>query len=145
MQRGDQDPTSSRSLPPRPAKRPHPRHWLTSGRQTTAKPLNSVIEPWVNVDGDVAAINRGEAVRRGDQYAVNGRTYQLKPSGTLFPVSGDGIHTLRRGAFNALGVYNQFGLSAEAEEFLDRMKIAAAEREVARMVWQAGHTGEHEG
>lgn len=129
----------SRNMPPHTARKPHPRHRLARVTQTTtAKPMNSVIEPWVDINEDVAAINRGEAQRQGETYTVHGRTYRLKPSGTLYPVSGVGIHPLRRGAFNALGVYNQFGLSPRAEELLDTMKVNKSERDAARIAWQAG-------
>lgn len=128
------------NLPPRPALPPNPRHRLTSVKEGTfPKAINSVIEPWVDVAADVAAINPGEAVRQGDAFTVNGRTYRLKPNGRLFPVAGSGIHQLGRGAFKALGVYNRYGISPRAEEFLDLQALEPAEREAARAAWRAGH------
>jgi hypothetical protein len=75
------------------------------------------------MDADVAAINRGEAVRSGDDYLIDGRTYRVKPDGTAFPVSGTGVHRLDRGAFRALGVYDVHGLMEVAERMLDAMAM----------------------
>jgi hypothetical protein len=57
--------------------------------------------------------------------------------GTLYPISGEGFHQLSRGAFKALGVYNQFGDSAQAAEILDRMGATPADREAALAAWRA--------
>jgi hypothetical protein len=99
--------------------------------------MNSVVESWVDMDADVAAINRGQAVRAGDDYTVNGRTYRLKPDGTTFPVTGVGVHQLDRGAFRALGVYNVHGLTNVAERILDAMAMEPAAREAARRAYLA--------
>jgi hypothetical protein len=113
---------------------------LLAVRQNTyVRPLNSVIEPTVDVTADVGAINRGEALRRGDTYSINGRTYRLEPTGRLYPIAGSGIHPLSRDAFKALGVYNQFGLSPRAEEILDQMGKLPVDRAAARAAWHAGH------
>jgi hypothetical protein len=128
------------NLPPRPVRAPHPRHRLLAVRQNTyVRPLNSVIEPTVDVTADIGAINRGEALRHGDIYAVNGRTYRLEPAGRLYPIAGPGIHPLNRDAFKALGVYNRFGLTSRAEDILDQMGKSPADRAAARVVWHAGH------
>src|SRR5687767_13279006 len=75
-------PGSPRSLPPRPARMPHRRHILAKVDQHTwAKAENTVIETWVDVRADIDAINRGDAVRRGETYEINGRQYQVKPDG----------------------------------------------------------------
>lgn len=89
--------------------------------------------------GDVAAINRGEAIRRGEQYLVNGRRYVMEATGRLYPVDGVGLRPLSRAAYKALGVYNTFGMSARAEGILDAMKVGENERIPARAAWQAGH------
>ena len=86
---------------------------------------------------DVAAINRGDAVRSGDTYVVNERTYRVKPDGKAFPVSGVGVHQLDRGSFRALGVYNVHGLSFAAESILDRMNVNPRARELARVAYLA--------
>ncbi|MBI4493028.1 MAG: hypothetical protein HY690_09565 [Chloroflexi bacterium] len=102
------------------------------------KKVNGVIEPWVDVASDIAAINRGEAVRQGSIYLINGRQYGLETSGRAYPIAGPGIHRLSRGAFKALGVYNTFGQTARAEAILDAMPISEEERVPARVVRQAG-------
>ncbi|HET7037471.1 MAG TPA: hypothetical protein VFI42_17430 [Thermomicrobiaceae bacterium] len=93
----------------------------------------------MNVAADVAAINRGDALRDGDRYLVSGRRYGIKATGRLFPIDGPGFHRLDRGAFKALGVYNRFGLSARAEAILDAQDMAEAAREQARVAWRAEH------
>ena len=115
---------------------PHERHLLTKVRQTTVrKARNSVIAPWVNVRGDIDAINRGEAERHGGVFTVNGRTYGVDPNGTAFPMFGPGIHELDRGAYRALGVYNQFGLAPRAEQVLDLERITPEQRRRALTAW----------
>jgi hypothetical protein len=89
------------------------------------------------MDADIAAINRGEAIRHGQTYIVNDRIYGLDPSGVAYPISGPGIHVLDRGAFKALGVYNRFGESARAEEILDAMGVQAASRAAALTAWRS--------
>lgn len=86
---------------------------------------------------DIAAINRGDAIRTGETYVVNGRTYRVKPDGKAFPVSGVGVHRLDRGAFRALGVYNVHGLSPMAESILDRMGVTQRARDTARVAYLA--------
>src|SRR5438067_1995807 len=113
---------SGPGLPPWAVRAPHPRHRLARVTQRSrAKPLNTVIASWVDVPADIIAINAGEANRRGDLYEIKGRTYGIEPSGTAYPVSGPGIRSLDRAAYRALGVYNRFGLTARAEQILNRM------------------------
>ena len=122
-------------------RRPHERHDLAKVTpRTRAKALNTVIEPGVDVDADVAAINAGLAVQQGDRFIVNGRTYGIEPMNRLYPIRGPGSHQLGRGAFRALGVYNRFGSSAEAETILDRMEIRPEERLAALNAWMARGT-----
>ena len=65
-------------------KSPNPRHYLTRVKQnSTAKAINTVIEPSVDVAGDVVAINRGLAEKIGDKFIINNRIYAVKPNGTL--------------------------------------------------------------
>lgn len=130
------EPSRNPNLPPRPVRRPVDRHYFNRIKQGShARRVNSVIDPRVDVAADVAAINRGEAVRVGDAYTVNGRTYGLEASGTLFPKLGDGIHLLNRGAYQALGVYLTLGQTDGAEYVLRRMhNVGPAEREAALAV-----------
>jgi len=131
------------NLPPRRVRALHPRHRLASVTQKTrAKPMNSVIEPTVDVAADVAAINQGRAARQGDVFTFNERRYRLEPGGRVYPVDGPGVHQLPRGAFRALGVYNRFGHAIRAETILDEMGIIPVEREAARRAWRAGQRQE---
>jgi hypothetical protein len=119
---------------------PASRHQLRSVKQGTyARDLNTVIEPGVDVAGDIAAINRGLAKRIGNTFEINGRSYGVKEGGTLYPISGPGFHQLNRGAFQALGVLNKFGNTPIAMEILSKMKnVGPAEIDAALRAWRAG-------
>ncbi len=110
-------------------------------QRTLTKETNSVVEPRVDVNADIAAIRAGRAdigrTPGGEvSYRVNGRTYGAHSNGTLYPIEGDGIHVLGRGAFKALGVYNQHGNTTRAAQILDNMGIGATERRKALSVWE---------
>ena len=116
---------------------PHARHTATRVKQgTVAKNLNTVIEPGVDVAGDVAAINAGKATRVKGNWVVNGRTYGVEEGGRLFPIEGSGFHQLSRGAFKALGVFNKFGNTPRAAEILSLMKATEADKAAALRVWE---------
>jgi hypothetical protein len=104
-------------------------------QKTVAKNKNTVIEPGVDVAGDVAAIRSGLATRSGDTFSINGRVYGSH-DGTLFPISGQGFHQLDRGAFKALGVFNKFGNSSRAGQILDNMGISSGARDAALKAWR---------
>jgi hypothetical protein len=134
---GDKEPTETPENTPKPTgkgideanlKAPAPRHKAASVKmKTVAKTDNTVIEPGVDVAGDVAAIRGGKVPRIKGEYTANGRIYGAH-DGTLFPISGPGFHYLTRAQFKALGVYNEFGNTARAAEILENMGIAAADR-----------------
>jgi hypothetical protein len=125
------------ATPPGGLREPAQRHYAARVRQkTVAKNKNTVIEPGVDVRGDVAAINAGRAQRIRGEYHVNGRVYG-EHDGTLYPIRGDGFHELDRGAFKALGIYNQFGETFRATEILDKMGIDQGARDAALAVWRA--------
>ncbi len=121
---------------------PAARHYAQQvDQRTLAKDINSVIESRVDVKADIAAIRAGHArVGRtpgGEvSYTINGRTYGAHANGTLYPMQGDGIHVLDRGAFKALGVYNQVGNTPRAAQILDYMRIGTAERAKALDIWK---------
>jgi hypothetical protein len=132
-------PEAINHAPAEPFRAPARRHDLNGVRQkTVAKEWNTVVEPGVDVAGDVRAINEGRAVRNGDTYQVNGRTYGHH-DGVLYPMDGPGFHRLDRAAFKALGVYNEFGLTPRAEDILNRMGMAPEARAQARAAYEAGH------
>jgi len=127
------------NLPPRRVTPPNKdRHRIARiDQRTRARATTSVVESWVDLAGDVAAINRGEAIRQGETYYINGRTHRVKANGTAFPVSGDGVHRLDRGAFRALGVYNVHGLTEFSESILDRMGSTSEARAAAHLAYLA--------
>jgi uncharacterized protein DUF4157 len=117
---------------------PARRHWAATVNQSTvAKNLNTVIEPGVDVAGDVAGIQTGKAARVNGNYVIDGRTYGVH-DGTLYPISGPGFHQLNRGAFQALGVLNKFGNTPQAHGILGRMKnVGPVELDAALKAWSA--------
>jgi hypothetical protein len=96
-----------------------------------------VVESWVDLPADIDAINRGQATRNGNRFSINGREYVSKGDGGSYPVSGPGVHQLGRGAFKALGVYNELGMTHAAERQLDLQGIRPEEREDAARAWLA--------
>ena len=128
-------------IPNPPLRPPNRRHNInTVNQKTVAKEMNTMIEPGIDVAGDVAAINAGKATREGNTFIVNGRTYGMH-DGILYPISGPGFHQLERGAFKALGVYNVFGDTPKAAEILDKMGMSEAHRQTALNAWRAGQGG----
>jgi hypothetical protein len=115
---------------------PARRHWAsTVNQKTVAKNMNTVIEPGVDVAADVAEIQSGRVTRVKGNYVVHGRMYGIH-DGTLYPISGPGLHQLSRGAFRALGVFNKFGDTPQAYTFLAEMKnVGPAEVEAGLKVW----------
>jgi hypothetical protein len=143
LQRSSEDHTTQGGghIPNPPLRSPNRRHNINSVNQkTVAKEMNTMIEPGVNVEDDVATINAGKATREGNTFIVNGRTYGMH-DGILYPISGPGFHQLDRGAFKALGVYNVFEDTPRAAEILNRMGISDAHRQTALNVWRIGQGG----
>lgn len=101
------------------------------------KNKNTVAEPHVDMNADVAAINRGEGVRQGNLFTVNGRTYELVNGDHLVPNSGPGFHDLNRGEFDALGVFNKFG-DTETSRSIARNVAGEAGAKRALDVWRLG-------
>lgn len=134
------DPKQERNRPRIPARPPSDRHYLNRlTAKTRVNEQNTLIGPAVNVRADIEAINDGRAVRLGELFLVNGRTYQQEPDGIVFPVAGSGIYTgIRRGvmyALHALARYN--GPTPEAEyEIFRHPAISPEDRERAIELWQ---------
>jgi SPP1 gp7 family putative phage head morphogenesis protein len=127
-----------RGVPKTPLKTPNPRHRLEKVLpRSPAKPTNTVVESWDVVQQDIAAINRGEGERQGNCWAINGRTYGVEKGGRCYPISGPGFHVLDRVAYKALGMYNKYGLTSEAERMLDRWDCPQEARRVARAAYEA--------
>ena len=103
---------------------------------TPAKERNTVVLPGVDTDADIAAIKSGRARHvRDNLYEVNDRTYGLEtPSGTVYPVKGDGFVELNRLQFTALkGLLAYGGDRAAAEK---DPKIARFRRHMTDQTWE---------
>ncbi|BCJ52514.1 hypothetical protein Asp14428_39890 [Actinoplanes sp. NBRC 14428] len=88
-----------------PLRPPNSRHNLDSIRpKNPAKDRNAVVLPGTDVAGDLADISAGRGTWRPEvnRYEVNGRTYAVEASGTVFPVSGPGLVNLSRSEYKVL-------------------------------------------
>jgi hypothetical protein len=104
------------------------------------KVQNSLIEPWVDVQADIDAINAGDgfydpATRR---VWVNGRLYGLHDSGTTFPIEGEGIIPVNRPTFKALTILRRYnGVNAHSEHEIARDPVVGAtDRDQAIRIWR---------
>lgn len=114
------------------------RHSIRNVKQGgVKKAVNTVAEPGIDMNADVALINAGEGTRSGNLFTVNGRTYELVNGDHLVPHSGPGFHTLSRGEFDALGVFNKFGDTPQARAIAE--KVAGAQGAARALdVWRLG-------
>lgn len=123
-------------FPPRPLSVPNKRHRIDriglASRKSQGTLLNSVVESWVDMDADIAAINRGEGRRDGEHFWIHERRYFVKQDGGSYPVAGPGVHQVSGGAYEALKLYNAYGVSEETERRLQRIGLSAEDRAVAR-------------
>lgn len=91
-----------------PLKPPHPRHNLDSIRpKNPSKEVNTVVLPGTDVQKDLDDIAAGRATwdPNRQRYEVNGRTYAVEPTGTVFPEAGPGLVQLNRAEYGALKEY----------------------------------------
>ena len=139
MMTGSRTGGSSGEKPKTPLKPPADRHWFNRIKEKSpAKEKTSVAEPWVDMKADTEQINSGQAVRKGDKFIVNGRTYG-QHDGTLYPESGPGIHPLDREAFKAFKMYKKFGNTPEAERYLNAMhNVTESQKAAGLAAWNAG-------
>jgi hypothetical protein len=106
--------------------------------------VNTVAMPWVDFGQDLTDILAGLGIRDGNRFEVNGRSYVMEGEGRLCPLSGDGLIQLGRGAYRALGMYNDWGLTETAEVRVDRARIQEGDRQAARQIWLGLHTWRQE-
>ncbi len=98
---------------------PGKRHYFSKiNKSSPPKDLNTIIDPSVNVELDVKAINAGNAKKVGNDYVINGRTYGVTSNGELFPKTGTGFYQLNRGEYKALKLLKQFGNTERGMEIL---------------------------
>ena len=129
-----------RMKPDPPLLAPGRRHVIARVRYRPLKVtrVNTVFEPQVDVQRDVAAINAGDAAFDGQTYAINGRSYRFH-DGRLYPVQGTGLIQLSATAYRILGVYNAFGDTDDATRLIGFMRGASDEdRAEAYRVWMLG-------
>lgn len=123
-------PTERQGIPRVPERR-HYADRLTARSQRHPNE-NTVIMPWVDVMADVQAIRDGLAIRDGNTFVVNGRTYVLEPNRRLFPRDGEGFHRLSRAAYRALALYNDPELRIGPDRMLDLEDVGEDDRALAR-------------
>nr|WP_146218454.1 hypothetical protein [Micromonospora acroterricola] len=82
------------------------------------KEVNTVVLPGTDVAKDLDDIAAGRARWDPDRqrYEVNGRTYAVEPSGTVFPEAGPGLEQLSRAEYGALKEYISAGGDIEKAE-----------------------------
>jgi hypothetical protein len=88
-----------------PLKPPNNRHNLNNVRPNSpSKQGNTVVLPGTDVAGDLDDIAAGRANWNADRncYEVNGRSYGVEASGTVYPISGPGFVNLSRPEYKVL-------------------------------------------
>ncbi|MFC3496035.1 hypothetical protein [Glycomyces rhizosphaerae] len=139
---GGGQPPSARTAASGPAASTEPtrvgkRHLLNRiGLNSPAKEKNTVVLPRVDTDRDIAAIKSGHARHlRDNLYEVNDRIYGLEtPSGTVYPVKGDGFVAMDKLQFTALkGLVAYNGDRGAAEQ---DPKIARFRRHMTDETWE---------
>ncbi|MGC4189859.1 MAG: hypothetical protein QM589_01315 [Thermomicrobiales bacterium] len=122
---------------------PADRHFITRFRKDSpSKQVTTLIEPRVDVHGDIERIREGYATRifvdGAERYVVRGRTWQVKhPSGTLFPVEGDGFIVVDQAVTVAMRAYARYnGSNEQSEYFLDWQGVAEEARFRVRRIWK---------
>ncbi|UUN28923.1 Hint domain-containing protein [Streptomyces sp. FIT100] len=122
-------------------KRPHWRHTVKGAAKGEVKEKNTVIleETRAKVDEDIKAIaeGRAELLPDGNTYRVNGRTYEVKGNGTVFPKDGPGFVNLDRHEYAALQLIAKGDPgSLKQLEMNPRFKNNPAAVAKARAVWE---------
>ena len=116
---------------------PNRRHYAdTIDQRSVAKDNNTVIDrKLVDVNEDVQLIKEGKAVKDGNDYVINGRRYG-QHNGTLYPISGNGLHSLNRIEYKTLGVLNKFGDTPQANQILRSMGVDQETLNKVLRIWQ---------
>jgi hypothetical protein len=88
-----------------PLKPPNKRHDLNNIRPNSpSKERNTVVLPGTDVAADLDDIAAGRATWNADRncYEVDGRSYGVEASGTVYPISGPGFVNLSRSEYKVL-------------------------------------------
>jgi len=127
-----------KNTPKQPLETMSPRHSLLALRGPS-KGNTTLVPPSVmaSLRADIAAINRGEGVKQGNRFTINGRTYVQKDGGTFYPAVGPGlIGPLDRGTHNALLVMKAHGGLTEAARFrLEKEGTSDDQLHLAERIW----------
>ncbi|WP_052720706.1 WXG100 family type VII secretion target [Actinoplanes rectilineatus] len=103
---------------------PHPRHTLAGVRHGRVKEDNTMILRGYEdaVNNDIRGIAAGEASwnQEMSRYEINGRTYGVKSTGTVFPGTGPGLVLLDRNEYAALTALAKAGGRVEDVPEFDR-------------------------
>ncbi|WP_418958852.1 polymorphic toxin-type HINT domain-containing protein [Streptomyces tritici] len=88
-------------------KRPHRRHYISqAAAKNEVKEKNTVIPDSMRaqIDEDIKGISQGKGkfLDDGNTYEINGRTYQVKDNGTVFPKSGPGLIEMNSHEYSAM-------------------------------------------
>ncbi|WP_274916960.1 WXG100 family type VII secretion target [Streptomyces sp. WZ-12] len=108
-------------------KAPADRHFWGGVKRGPAKDSNTVVLPGYNqaVKDDIGEIASGKAAwnQKTQAYDINGRSYKVESSGTVFPVSGSGLVNLSRAEYGALGaIMRADGDLTQCEKFFANAK-----------------------
>jgi hypothetical protein len=123
---------------------PADRHFIARIRKSIlAAEWTTFIVPGVNVDTDVMDIVAGRARREGNLFHIRGRVYQMKPTGRLFPVSGDGfVGPVPRPVVICLRAYARYnGVNDLAAYEIRRQEIADEHVRQAQDIWALKERG----
>ncbi len=114
------------------------RHKFDKVRQKTPKKnKNSVVEPskWPEIQSDIAAINKGQATRKGNIFETNNRKYELFQD-HLVPIHGPGVHNLDRGEFGVLGLLNAIGDTPKTRDIAKSMGVPDKNFDRVLQLWK---------
>lgn len=134
----DEESHSAANRPRIPVLPPADRHFICRIRKSIlADEWTTFITPGVDVAADVADIAEGRANRDGSRFHIRGRVYQMKPTGRLFPVTGEGfVGPVPRAVVICLRAYARYnGINDLADYEIRRQDIAAVHVDQARMIW----------
>jgi len=124
----------------KPADRHDPRkiREKDQGRRGTR---NTIIEPRVDIQADLDAINRGDGIidRHWQTIWVNGRLWGYHAdTGTIYPMEGGGFVQMTQLQFFALRVLVRYnGINPQSERMLaNNPDMTDEDRDIARRIWR---------
>ena len=120
----ERDQVNKANMPSKPLTRINQRHFISRiSKRSLSDAQNTMILPGYEdaIEADRRMINDGRAKRANNDYVINGRTYREHGgTGTFYPVSGEGVINIDRGAHRALVILKTYNESTDAA--LNRLK-----------------------